>query len=148
MHPDNPLDNASEKQPGSRQPARHGERGAVAAETVVAVPLLLFLLLLIVQFAIAWHAQHIAQTAASRALAVTRAQGGTVTAGRAQGKATLDALGSSVLLDPHVTVTRTDRAASIDVHGWAEQVVPGFHVPVSAHDAGPVDRWSPPLAKR
>jgi Flp pilus assembly protein TadG len=128
-------------------PAGREDRGAVAAETVIATPLLLLLLWLIVQFALAWHAQHIVQTAASRALAITRAQGSSAAAGRAQAAATLNALGHSVLCDPQVTVARTDRTVTIDVRGWVEPVVPGFHLPISAHDEGAIDRWSTPVEK-
>ncbi|WP_269859561.1 TadE/TadG family type IV pilus assembly protein [Streptomyces sp. RPT161] len=140
-------DNRRAKQARSLAPAGREDRGAVAAETVIATPLLLLLLLLIVQFALAWHAQHIAQTAASRALAITRAQGSSAAAGRAQAAATLHALGHSVLRDPHITIARTNRTATIDVRGWAEPVVPGIHVPISAHDAGAIDRWSTPVEK-
>ncbi len=130
------------------RPTGDEERGAVAAEMVVAVPLLLLLLLLIVQFALAWHAQHIAQTAASRGLTATRAQGSTAAAGRARAIATLVALGHSVLLDPHATVIRTERTATIEVHGQVEPVLPGFHLTVAAHDTGVVERWSSPAGER
>lgn len=148
MHPDHDTkDNHTAPRAAPGQSPGKRERGAVATEMVIAVPLLLLLLLLIVQFALAWHAQHIAQTAASKGLAVTRVQGGSTAAGRAQVVATLGSLGHSVLLDPHVTVVRTRRTATIEVHGRVEPVVPGFHLTVAAHDAGAVERWSSPVEK-
>ncbi len=145
MHPPTTREPAPGRMPASRR--WRSDHGASAAETVIATPLLLLLILLIVQFALAWHAQHIAQTAASRALATARAQGSSAAAGRAQAAATLRALGHSVLLDPHVTVERTGRTAVIDVRGWVEPVLPGLHLPVSAHAAGAVERWSTPVER-
>ncbi|MET9293082.1 TadE/TadG family type IV pilus assembly protein [Streptomyces sp. NPDC003077] len=136
--------------PRTRAPAPvgRGDRGAGTTELVIATPLLLLLLLLVVQFALVWHAQHIAQTAASRALALTRTEGGSADAGRAQAASTLRALGRSVLLDPQVTVARTRRSATVDVRGRTQPVVPGLGLPVSAHAAGVIDRWTTPTGRR
>jgi hypothetical protein len=40
------------------------DRGAATTQLVLVVPLVLLLTLLVVQFALAWHARHIAQYAA------------------------------------------------------------------------------------
>ncbi|WP_246143462.1 TadE/TadG family type IV pilus assembly protein [Actinacidiphila oryziradicis] len=114
----------------------------MAAETVITVPLLLLLLLLIVQFALAEHAQHIAQAAASRALADARAQGGSAGAGRSRAQHTLAALGSAVLLNPKVTVTRGAGSAAVQVSGDVQQVIPGLHLRVTGRAGGAVERWS------
>ncbi|WP_431953435.1 TadE/TadG family type IV pilus assembly protein [Actinacidiphila sp. bgisy167] len=114
----------------------------MATETVITVPLVLFLFLLIVQFALAEHAQHIAQTAASRALATARTQGGSAAAGRSRAEETLDRLGHAVLQDPQITVTRTSRTAAVRVHGTVQQVVPGFHLAVTGYAGGAVEHWS------
>jgi Flp pilus assembly protein TadG len=128
----------------SRRPLPCGRReaGAVATETVVTVPLLLFLLLLIMQFALAEHAQHIAQTAAARALAATRAQGGTTAAGRATARGTLEALGHTVLQHPAVTVERGTGAVAVRISGTVEPVVPGLHLHVVGRTDGPAERWT------
>ncbi|MDI5974028.1 TadE/TadG family type IV pilus assembly protein [Streptomyces sp. SL13] len=120
------------------------DTGAAATEIVIATPLLLLLLLLIVQFALAWHAQHIAQTAASHALAAARAQGGDAAAGRERGTSTLRLLGRTVLLHPRLTVVRSARSAVVEVQGGVEQLVPGLHLTVAARAAGAVERWSVP----
>jgi hypothetical protein len=125
-----------------------GEEGASATETVIVTPLLLVLLLLIVQFALVEHAQHIAQTAASRALAAARAQGSSAAAGRAQAAATLTALGHGVLLGPAVTVQRSTRTATAVVRGEVEPLLPGLHLHVAAHAAGAVDRWTSPVGRQ
>jgi hypothetical protein len=114
----------------------------VAAETVITVPLLLLLLLLIVQFALAEHAQHIAQTAASRALADARAQGSSAGSGRSRAQHTLAALGSAVLLHPRITLTRGAESAAVQVSGEVQQVIPGLHLQVTGHADGAIERWS------
>ncbi|GAA2467483.1 TadE/TadG family type IV pilus assembly protein [Streptomyces mauvecolor] len=126
----------------SRNRSRADDRGAASTELVLAVPLLLVLLLLIVQFALAEHAQHIAQAAASRALATARAQDSTSQAGDARAAATLRLLGSRVLLNPAVQVSRGGEHVVVDVHGEVVALVPGLHLRVAGHAAGPVERWS------
>jgi Flp pilus assembly protein TadG len=114
----------------------------VSTEVVLTVPVLMVLLLLIVQFALALHAQHIAQTAASRALAAARAQDASSAAGNADAAATLRLLGGRVLRAPSVTVSRTADSVTAAVEGDVVVVVPGLHLRVTGHAAGPVERWS------
>ncbi|MBC9718016.1 pilus assembly protein [Streptomyces sp. TRM66268-LWL] len=106
------------------------------------MPLLAFLLLLIVQFALAAHAQHIAQTAASRALAAARAQDATAGQGSAEAADTLKLLGGKVLLAPTVHVRRGAQSVAVDVRGDVVAIVPGLDLRVSGHAAGPVEKWT------
>ncbi|WP_329462058.1 TadE/TadG family type IV pilus assembly protein [Streptomyces sp. NBC_01431] len=126
----------------SRLRRRWTDRGAATAELVLVVPLLMVLLLCIVQFALAAHAQHIAQTAASRALAAARAQDGSAAAGHARAAATLHLLGGRVLTQPTVNVARGARSVAVEVHGGVLMVVPGLHLSVAGHAAGPSERWT------
>ncbi|RKN11573.1 TadE/TadG family type IV pilus assembly protein [Streptomyces radicis] len=121
-----------------------GDRGAASTQLVVLTPVLMLLTLLSVQCALAWHAQHIAQAAASRALADTRAAQGTKTTGAATARATLDAAGGRVLHDPTVRVHRTPTSASVDIHGNVLPVVPGLDLTVRGHAEGPVERFLTP----
>ena len=104
---------ASTPQPGAtarrcRRRGRAGwaQRGAGAAEIVIVTPLLLLLVLAVIQFALAEQAEHVAQAAATQALAVARVQDGSAAAGQAQADTVLAQLGGS-LTGPSVTVTRT-----------------------------------------
>lgn len=119
------------------------ERGAVSVELVIATPLLLFLLLAIVQFALWSHATHIAQAAASQGLADARAQGGTAAAGTASAQELLDQLGRGPLSDTHVTTTRGAEIASVRITGTATSVIPLLDLPVHAEASGPVERFVP-----
>ncbi|MCX5206896.1 pilus assembly protein [Streptomyces sp. NBC_00237] len=114
----------------------------MSTEAVLAVPVLMVLLLLIVQFALALHAQHIAQTAASRALAAARAQDASSAAGKADAAKTLRLIGGRVLRAPSVKVSRSAQSVTAVVEGEVVAVVPGLRLRVSGHVAGPVERWS------
>jgi Flp pilus assembly protein TadG len=124
--------------------SENGDRGSVAAQLVIATPLLLLLLLMLVQFATWFHASHIAQMTAAQALSAARAENGSAAAGRAQADALLGQLGTGLLLSPQVSVTRTGGDVQAEVTGIVQAVVPGLHLPVRAVAAGPVDAWTKP----
>jgi Flp pilus assembly protein TadG len=123
-----------------RQALRH-DRGAVSAELVIAVPVLLMLLLAIVQFALWSHATHIAQAAAAQGLSAARAHDGTAHAGAAKAQQLLDRLAQNVLTDTSVNAERTVESASVRISGTATTVVPFLRLPVRAEAAGPVERF-------
>ena len=122
------------------------ERGSVAAELVVATPLLLLLILSVVQFAIWEHATHVAEAVAQEGLATARLQGETASAGEAEARAVLVQLGSAVLSSPDVKATRTAAATTVVVTGRAESVVGLFSLPVRATASGPTESYTTPGA--
>lgn len=119
-----------------------GDRGAVTVELVIATPLLLLALLTIIQFALWSHATHVAQAAASQALAAARVQDGTSSAGHDAGQRLLDELAAGPLRDPQIDVTRTATSATVSVHGEATAVLPGVHLHVHAEAAGPLEKFT------
>ncbi|UGQ13590.1 pilus assembly protein [Yinghuangia sp. ASG 101] len=118
------------------------ERGAVSVQLVVLVPALMLIILTIVQYAFVQHAHHIAQSAASRALAAARVQTGTAADGDARARQVLAAISGDVLTDPKITVTWTADRVRVEITGTVIAVVPGTTLRVRAVAAGPVDRWS------
>lgn len=125
------------------------DRGAGTAELVIAVPLLMLLILLIVQFAIWEHAENIAHATAEEALAAARVQGGTAAAGQQRAAQVISQVGSSVLNGPQVSVTMTAADVTVEVTGTAERVVPfpGLSFAVTATVTGPVERFVPATAQ-
>ena len=99
----------------ARLPRQHRDRGAATSELVLAAPLLMLLLTAIVQFALAEHAHHIAQAAASRALAAARADGADAAAGEQAGRSLLTGTGTGSLRNPSVTVRRTATDTAVQV---------------------------------
>ncbi|HEY2100102.1 MAG TPA: TadE/TadG family type IV pilus assembly protein [Pseudonocardia sp.] len=128
---------------GRIRSALRGERGEVTVELVIATPLLLLALLAIIQFAVWSHATHVAQAAASQALAAARTQDGTTSAGRAAGRLLLDDLATGPLHDPQLAVSRGPAAVSVSIRGEAATVLPGVHLHVHAEASGAVERFLP-----
>jgi hypothetical protein len=95
-----------------------------------------------VQFALAWHARHIAQYTAERALAAARVKEGTAADGQRRGVRSLAQLGSRVLTSPSVTVRRTATRATVRVDGAVMPVLPGLHLTASGTASGAVERIS------
>lgn len=122
---------------------RASERGASVVEWVLLVPVLLLLILTIIQFALVWHAEQVAQAAASQALSAARIQGGTQAAGQREAQHILDQLAGGTLPTRQITVTRTAIQATVNVTGTAESILPFFTLHVHAEAAGPVERTIP-----
>jgi len=112
---------------------------------VIAVPLLMLLILLVVQFALWAHASAVAQATAEEALAAARVQGGSAAAGQQRAHQVLAQIGGAVLAGPRITVTRSPVTATVQITGTAERVlpVPGLAVPVTVTVTGPVERFVP-----
>lgn len=126
-----------------RRLAADGDLGAATVEFIIAVPLLMLMLLFVPQAAVWYHATHVAQAAANRALDAAAANGGSAARGQAAGEQTLAEIGSGVMRDTHVSVTRTATDARVDITGTAATVVPAIHWRVHATVAGPVERFVP-----
>jgi Flp pilus assembly protein TadG len=142
---------ASRARPGRRPRwvfLRRGDRGAGAVEMVIAVPLLMLIILVIVQFAIWQHAVSVAQATAEEALAAARVQGGSAAAGQQRADQVLSQIGNSVLVDPQISVARTAATATVQVHATAERVfpLPGLSLSVTVTVTGPVERFVPETA--
>ena len=121
------------------------ERGAVAAELAIAVPLLLLLVLTVVQFAVAEHARHVAQAVAVHAATAARVQGGTAAGGEAAGRELLQQLGTT-LTGATIEVQRDTDRVTVTVTGSAETVVPGVRLPIRITSSAPVERLVPATA--
>ncbi|NEW71064.1 TadE/TadG family type IV pilus assembly protein [Streptomyces rhizosphaericus] len=127
-----------------RRRGARSDGGSAATQLVIVVPALLMLALLVVQFALAWHARHIAQYAAERALAAARVQHGSPADGRGRGLRALAQFGNRVLTSPSVTVHRTSTRATVRVQGAVMPVVPGLHLTASGIASGAVERVTTP----
>jgi len=122
---------------------RRGEVGAVSSQLVIITPALLLLILMVVQFGVWQHAQHVTQTAAQEGMAVARVEGGTQSAGAARAQAVAGRLGGSIIVNPQITVTRTADQARVEVSGTAEPVVPFMKLPVHAVSQATTERFLP-----
>lgn len=132
-----------------RGPGDHDERGAMSlAQVVITAPALLFLLMLIVQFGLMFHARNIAEQAAQEGAAVARRFDGTQAQGREKALQLLTAVGEGTLKNRDVTANRTSDTATVTVTGTVVSVVPGFSLSVSESASGPVEKYVPPVDNR
>lgn len=122
-------------------PRRCSDIGAATADFVLAVPLLFLTILFAIQAGVWFHATHVAQAAATRALDAARVEDGSATDGQAAGAQAISALGGRVLLQPSVVVTRTATQARVQITGRAATVVPGARWTVRVTAAAPVERF-------
>ena len=102
--------------------------------------LLAFLLLLIIQYAVAAHAKHIAQAAANQGVQTARAHGSTADAGYADTQAVLDQTAGTILEDRSVDTELTDATATVTVTGRAMTVIPGIRLRVHTSVTAPRER--------
>ena len=126
-----------------RRVAARPDAGAVTAELVIAMPLLLFMIMVVVQAGVWMHATHVAQAAATRAATTAAAYQSSAGAGQGAGADTLAAIGSGVLKSPSVSVRRTATEVRVEIHGKAATVVPGMGWGVKAVVVRPSERWVP-----
>jgi hypothetical protein len=125
-----------------------GEHGSVT-ELVVVFPFVMFLLLLVIQFALWYHATHVAQSAAQEGARVARlavAPGGgqaaddvQLSAGEKRARDFLAGMGA--FDNKVVSGSRDANVASVKVTGTAPSLVPGFTLTISEHSEGPVERF-------
>jgi Flp pilus assembly protein TadG len=129
-----------------RERRRREERGAASlAQVVLTAPALLFLLMLVVQFGLLFHARNVAEQAAQEGAAAARRFDGTQAEAREQALQLLANVGEGTLKNRAVTATRTGDNATVTVTGTVVAVVPGFSLQVSESASGPVEKYVPPV---
>lgn len=125
-------------------PAR-GEAGAASvAQVVLVAPVLLLTLMLIVQFALFFHARNVAENAAQEGAAVARRYDGSDDAARRRAADYLDQVAGETLSSTQVGASRSAEVASVTVSGTVVTLVPGLRLSVSESATGPVERYVPP----
>lgn len=119
------------------------ERGAATAELVLATPAFLFLIMLVVQFGLWYHATHVASAAAQEAAAAARVLGGTEADGEARGNRFLAEVAGRLLVDGRTEVEVGADSARATVRGHVAPVVPFMRLEVKAASEGPRELFRP-----
>jgi Flp pilus assembly protein TadG len=122
------------------RPVRSDE-GSSVVEAVIVVPILMFVLLVIVQFCLWMHATQVAQLAASEGDRVARSYGGGPAAGAASAQAVLHGPGSDVTGSSVTAAVLSGDSEVLMVTGRATSVVPGLSFTVSASAIGPIQQF-------
>ena len=133
--------------PRVRWRATRDQAGATSlAQTVIVAPVLLFALMLIVQFGLMFHAQNVAEQAAQDGAAAARRFDGSEAAARARAARYMAAAVSDTLTHQSILARRDATTASVTITGTVVSLVPGLHLRVRASASGPVERYVPPAA--
>lgn len=106
-------------------------------------PALLFVLMLIIQFALYAHASSVAEAAAQEAAAVARRADGSQAGGASAANRALASLGPKMLTSRTVSVERSATTASVTITGRVVSLVPGVSLALRETAQGPVERFVP-----
>lgn len=120
------------------------ERGEAVTETVIIVPALLLLIMVVIQFGLWYHAQHVVQAAAQEGARAARAEGATADDGLERAMTFVAQVGGQSVHEPEVTSQRSSDGATVRVTGEAPAVVPGLRLGVSAAAVSPVEEFTAP----
>ena len=110
-------------------------------QVAILFPVVLFWLMLIVQYGLWWHAKQVANAAAAEA--VDAAQISTAMARDGERAATSYLSESGNLSNTTVVVSRGSATVTAEVRGEAPHLVPGFGWSVTARSRAPVERFIP-----
>ncbi|HSS08352.1 MAG TPA: TadE/TadG family type IV pilus assembly protein [Acidimicrobiales bacterium] len=108
------------------------EAGATTLEAVLVFPVLLLLLMLIIQFALWYHANDLASAAAQDGVRAARVEGGTAADGASRANELLDQTGPSILQGRQVSVRRGADVARVEIRGTCIRLIPFLQLPVHA----------------
>ncbi len=117
------------------------ERGMTTIQVAILFPVVLFWIMLIVQYGLWWHAKQVANAAAAEAVDAAQVADGTARDGENAANSYLSQAGN--LDNITITVTREPTTVIAEVHGDAPQLVPGFAWSVTARSTAPVERFIP-----
>lgn len=117
------------------------ESGEASTEAVLVVPVLLLLVMLVFQFGLWYHAEHVAQAAAQEGVRSARLEGGSAEDGRRRAERFLAGAGREIVTAPVVKASRGASSAEVRVEGHAVMLVPGLRLPVRAAATSPVERF-------
>ena len=120
------------------------DRGEAVTETVIIVPALLLLIMVVIQFGLWYHAQHVVQAAAQEGARAARAEGATADDGLDRAMAFVAQVGGESVDGAEVTSERSPDAVTVRVTGKAPAVVPGLRLGVRAAAVSPVEEFTAP----
>ncbi|HVV74630.1 MAG TPA: TadE family protein [Mycobacteriales bacterium] len=117
------------------------DAGYSVLEAAIVLPLIFFLIMLIVQWAVVWHARSVTEAAAQEGLRTAEQYQASAAQGHADTISYLSQVAPHSLPDPQVTVTRNARTATVTVTATVASVIPFGHFTVTETASGPVETY-------
>jgi Flp pilus assembly protein TadG len=131
--------------PGRVMRRRGSDAGVTALMTAMLMPAVIFLMMLVVQAGLYYHARQRATAAADRAVAAARTPSGTESSGRDAAQLFLD---GAPLDEASVQVDRGVDQVEATVSGYAPELLPGLRWRVEVNAAAPAERFIPENERR
>lgn len=129
-----------------REPGDSCDAGASSMEWALLTPVLILMMLAAVQFAMVFHARHVALAAAQSGARVARTSpvgGGWEGAATAKASGSVREIGPNLLGGLQVTAGEENDERWVEVSGEAVQVVPFMTFHVSQRSQGPIECFRP-----
>ena len=117
------------------------DRGYSVIEAAITLPVVFFMLMIIVQWAVVWHSRSIAQAAAQEALRSAQSYQSSAAAGQADGNNYLSQVAPHALGSGCVTVTRDAATVTVHVRCKVLSVIPFGDFSVDETITGPVEAY-------
>lgn len=108
---------------------------------MLAVPVLLFMIMLVIQAGLWFHGSQLAEAAAQEGVQAGRSANGSAVAAEARARDFLGRLSPSVASSAQVLVRRTPEVTRVEITGRVQQVVPGLALTVSGAAEAPTERF-------
>ena len=118
------------------------ENGDVTT-TVVLFPLVMLLLTVVIQFALAFHGRSVAIAAAQDAARAAQVETGSEALGRQRAERLTSVYAGGLLHGVTIDVDRSVDGVSARVSAEVSSIVPGLHLHVTGTAAGPIERFIP-----
>ena len=119
------------------------ERGDATVEAVLVTPVLLFLIMVVIQFGLWYHASHVAEAAAQEGASAARVEAGTADDGRVRAEQFMTSAAPALVGSVSVTATRDANVARVQVDGTVRALIPGLVLHVRGDAESPVERFRP-----
>lgn len=131
-----------------RRPARggstDGDGGYTVLEAAIVLPVMIVLTMLVIQYALWWHAQHVVEAAAQDGLRAARSYQSTPAAGQAAARQYLRQVAPRLLQRPQVSVSSTPATLTVSVRADVLPLLAFGRLQVQAAASGPLEQFSGP----
>ena len=106
-------------------------------EAAIVLPVIIVLTMLVIQYALVWHARHVAEAAAQDGLRAAAGYAATPAAGQSAASTYLTQVAPQLVRDPQVTVTVTATTVTVTVHAHVLSLLAFGRFDITEHAAGP-----------
>jgi Flp pilus assembly protein TadG len=127
---------------------RFADRGASSLELAILTPILILVILLVIQFAMVYHARHVALAAAQHGARIARdtPQGAWESQAETEAQSYAGKIGPDVLGGVHAQAYEDQNQQRwVTVTGTAVKIVPGITIRVRQRSGGPIECYRPDI---